>query len=92
LPLKALEKELSCLEQLGILQKVTHRDRAAPVVAVPKNDGCLRVCGDYKVTVNPVLIVDNYPLPKPEDLMTQLAGGDKSFPSLILARLINKSC
>ena len=54
-----------------------HSEWAAPVVVVPKGDGCLRVCGDYKTTVNPVLVVDNYPLPKPDDLMSQLAGGQR---------------
>ena len=82
---EALEKELSRLEQLGILQKVNHSDWAAPIVVVPKGDGCLRVCGDYKVTVNPVLAVDKYPLPKPDDLMAQLAGGQK-FSKLDLSQ------
>lgn len=72
-----LEKELSRLECLGILQKVMHSEWAAPVVVVPKGDGCLRVCGDYKTTVNPVLVVDKYPLPRPDDLMSQLAGGQR---------------
>ena len=57
-----LEKELSQLEHLGILTKVMHSEWAVPVV-VPKGDGCLRVCGDYKTTVNPVLVVDKYPFP-----------------------------
>ena len=74
---EALEKELSRLEQLGILQKVNHSDWAAPIVVVPKGDGCLRVCGNYEVTINLVLAVDKYPLPKPDDLMAQLAGGQK---------------
>ena len=82
---EALEKELSCLEQLGILQKVNHSDWAAPIVVVPKGDGCLRICGDYKVTINPVLAVDKYPLPKPDDLMAQLAGGQK-FSKLDLSQ------
>ena len=74
---EALEKELSRLEQLGILQKVSHSDWAAPIVVVLKEDGCLRVCRDYKVTINPVLAADKYALPKPDDLMAQLAGGQK---------------
>ena len=72
-----LERELSCLEGLGILQKVKHSVWAAPVVVVPKGYGCLRVCGDCKQTINPVLVVDQYPLPTVEDLMSQLAGGQK---------------
>ena len=72
-----LEKELSRLERLGIVQKIMHSEWAAPVVVVPKGDGCLRVCGDYKTTVNPVLVVDKYPLPRPDDLMSQLAGGQR---------------
>ena len=83
---EALEKELSRLEQLGILQKVNHSDWAAPIVVVLKGDGCLRVCRDYKVTINPVLAVDKYLLPKPDDLMAQLAGGQK-FSKLDLSQV-----
>ena len=73
------------MQQLGILQKVNHSAWAAPVVVVPKGEGCMRVCGDYKVTVNPVLVVDKYPLPKPDDLMAQLVRGQK-FSKLDLSQ------
>ena len=33
--------------------------------------------GITKVTVNPSLLVDQYPLPKPSDLITSLTGGQK---------------
>ena len=45
------------------------------IVPVPKRDGSIRICGDFKVTINPFLCVDQYPLPKPNDLMACLTGG-----------------
>ena len=58
-------------------ESVTTSNWAAPIVPVPKSDGQLRLCGDYKVTINPYLEVDKYPLPKPEDLFTTLVGGQR---------------
>ncbi len=67
--------ELDRLEETGVLRKVNHATWAAPLVPVPKKDGTLRLCGDYKVTINLDLLVDQYPLPKPADLMACLTGG-----------------
>ena len=51
---------------------------AAPIVPVPKPDRTVRICGDYKVTVNSALDVDQYSLPHPADLiMASLTGGHK---------------
>ena len=81
---ESLGRELDRLEKAGILEKVTSSDWAAPVVPVPKGDGRIRVCGDYKVTCNPCLEPDQYPLPKPSDLFASLAGG-KSFSKVDLS-------
>lgn len=64
--------------------KVNYSDWAAPIVPVPKAGGSVRICGDHKVTVNPVLQVDQHPVPKIEDLFASLAGG-KKFTKLDLS-------
>ena len=58
-----VERELERLEAAGVIEKVNHSDWAAPIIAVPKGDGQMRICGDYKVTVNQSIDVEAYPLP-----------------------------
>ena len=77
-----VESELDCLCHEGVLEKVPYSEWAASVVAVPKRDGCVCLCGDYKVTINPVLNIDQHPLPKPEDIFATLSGG-QHFTTLI---------
>ena len=72
-----IEAELEKLERQGIIYRVDTSDWATPIVAIPKKDGSVRICGDFKVTFNPVLNVDQYPLPKTDDVFANLAGGEK---------------
>ena len=72
---EAIDRELDRLEAEGILEPVTYSEWAAPVVPVPKTEGQIRLCGDYKVTINPVLEVDQYPLPKPDNIFATLSTG-----------------
>ena len=72
------------MERLGIVERVHTSEWASPIVPVPKADGSIRICGDFKVTINPVLEVDQYPLPRPEDIFSTLAGGQR-FSKLDLA-------
>ena len=72
-----IEAELDKLELQGIVYRVDTSEWATPIVAIPKKDGSVRICGDFKVTLNPVLDVDQYPLPKTEDVFANLAGGEK---------------
>lgn len=37
----------------------------------------MRICEDYKDTLDPVMRVDQYPLPKTIDILTILSGGKK---------------
>ena len=50
---------------------------------VVKPDGNIRICWDYKLTVNAVSKTDPYPLPRIEDIFASLAGG-KHFSTLDL--------
>ena len=77
--------ELDRLEAEGVVEKVSHSDWAAPIVPVRKKDGQYRLCGDYKLTINPALNVNQYPLPKTEDLFAALAGG-KLFTRLDISQ------
>ena len=80
---KPLETKLDSLEQQGILEKVEHSSWATPVVLVPKPGKTIRLCGDYKVTINPWVKQEGYPLPTVQDLFSTLAGG-KLFTKLDL--------
>ncbi len=40
-----------------------------------KSIGAIRICGDYKVTINQAVRVDKYPIPNINDLFTKLTGG-----------------
>ena len=72
-----VKEELRRLQNEGILTKVEWSDWATPIVPVPKKDGSVRICGDYKGTVNPELQAEQYPLPRIEDIFAKLSGGQK---------------
>lgn len=63
------EKELLRLEVQGVINK------ASPlVVVIDGQKKKVRLCGDYKVTTNPQLNVDQHPLPTQQDLFAHLSG------------------
>jgi len=50
-----------------VIEPITFSDWAAPIVLVLKKDGTVRICGDYKLTVNQAIKADSYPY---QELMT----------------------
>ena len=79
-------QELTRLTRDGILQPVQFSEWAAPIVPVLKsNQTNVRICGDFKQTVNRVAKLDRYPIPKVEDLFSSLAGG-KSYSKIDLSQ------
>ena len=57
---------------MGALSPISWSEWASPIVVVPKPDGSIRICGDFRVTVNPSLKIDQYPLPRVEDILVTL--------------------
>ena len=74
---KKVQEELERLQAEGTVEPVQFAEWAAPIVPIVKEDKSIRVCGDYKATVNQAAKLDNYPIPKAEDLFATLNGGDK---------------
>ncbi|CAK1583678.1 unnamed protein product [Parnassius mnemosyne] len=72
-----VERALEQLVADGILTPVDRSDWATPIVPVVKKDGNIRICADYKLTLNKVIEVDRYPLPRVEDLLVRLQGGQR---------------
>ncbi|KAL5473647.1 hypothetical protein EMCRGX_G028155 [Ephydatia muelleri] len=79
-----VEQELERLQRDRIIEPVHFSEWAAPVVPVMKQDGSIRICGDYKLTVNSASDIESYPLPRIDDLLSSLAGA-RVFTKLDLA-------
>ncbi|XP_071113031.1 uncharacterized protein [Haliotis cracherodii] len=80
-----VDDELERLEKQGIIKPVQYSDWAAPIVPVVKSNGNIRICGNYKLTVNKVARTNVYPIPRIEDLFSSLSGG-KTFTKLDLSQ------
>ena len=78
-----VEAEMDRLTNAGVLSPVTYREWGTPIVPVVKKDGSIRICGDFKVTLNPQLQVDQYPIPKIEDILAHMNG--EKFSKIDLA-------
>ena len=75
-PLQAqVRKQLQEGIDRGVYVPVSKSEWASPQVTIVKDNGSLRLCGDYKVTVNQALEKDPYPLPTVEELLAKLGDG-----------------
>ena len=72
---RQVENESDRLEKENVIQKGEHSDWATPIVVVPKTNG-IHLCGNFKVTINPNVIPEHYPLPNAEDIFASLNGGN----------------
>lgn len=96
----AVDAELERLQKEGVISPVEWSEWGTPVVPVIKKNGEVRLCGDFKTTLNPVLVDDKYPLPRIEDIFASLQGGrifskvdlSRAYQQLILNDEAKKYC
>ena len=72
-----VETELDILVNGGIFEPIAHFDWASPIVLVIKPYGSIRICGDYKQTINQASYCNKYPIPRTKDLFSSLGGSEK---------------
>ena len=80
-----VEQQLRKEMEQGVLYPVKSSDWASPIVPVMKSDGGVRVCADFKQTVNAAVESDGYPLPNINELFSRQSGGQK-FSKLDLSQ------
>lgn len=64
--------ELESLEKACIITKIANSDWGSPLVVIPKADGGIRLCVDYKVGVNQRLVDAHYPIRKLDQIFNSL--------------------
>ncbi|XP_024081037.1 uncharacterized protein K02A2.6-like [Cimex lectularius] len=69
-----VEEELKRLVKEDILEPVDHSPWGTPIVPVLKPNGTIRVCGDYRCTVNPFLEETGNSLPRVDHLCSNFGG------------------
>ena len=85
----AVDAELDRQIRAGLLEPVKYCTWAAPIVTAPKSSGEVRICGDYRLTVNKVTPLESYPMPKTEELFTIFQGA-RIFTKLDLKSAYNQ--
>lgn len=78
-----IEAQLDDTIKRDVIEPINYSEWATPTVYIPKGEKEVGICGDYKLTVNPQLEVDQYTLPTANDLFTTLNGGRRSSQSWI---------
>ncbi|KAG6438794.1 hypothetical protein O3G_MSEX000230 [Manduca sexta] len=65
------------------IEPVEYAEWGTPVVPVLKPDGTVRLCGDFRITINKYLQIDHYPLPTINNILMKMQG-NKYFCELDL--------
>ncbi|KAF2903212.1 hypothetical protein ILUMI_02969 [Ignelater luminosus] len=60
---------------LGIIEPIDYSEWGTPIVPVIKKDGTVRICGDFKITLNPHIEVDRHLISRIAELFVKQQGG-----------------
>ena len=82
-------RALQELEEDDIIEKVSTCEWGTPLVPALKTDNTIRVCANYKITVNKYLVDHNYPIPRIEEIFAALQEGEE-FTTIDLDRAYNQ--
>nr|XP_037288668.1 uncharacterized protein K02A2.6-like [Rhipicephalus microplus] len=80
-----IDAELDKLLQQGVLEPVDCAEWETPIVTPLKGNGDIRICADYKCTINKALQQHAYPVPVVSHVLASLSGGT-IFAKLDLAQ------
>lgn len=78
-----VEDEINHLVKLRHLEKIEVSEWATPIVPVIKSDVSVRICGNFKLTLNPNLVRDRHPIPLIDEIFMAMRNG-KSFSQVDL--------
>ena len=73
------EVTLERLVRKDVIDKAEHSEWASPTVHIVKANGDLRICRDYSVTLMNFSVLEQYPVPTLEELLTKLSAVGKKF-------------
>ncbi|MEL7307217.1 MAG: RNase H-like domain-containing protein [Pseudomonadota bacterium] len=69
-----ISDELDKLQKKGVISPIKFASMASPVVWVRKSNNALRLCADFKATLNPRIMNDSYPIPSIEQIFAGMNG------------------
>ncbi|KII72602.1 Transposon Tf2-9 polyprotein [Thelohanellus kitauei] len=76
-----VENELTRLVEEGVLERVDPTTEeipwACPIVCVKKHDGGIRICGDFRGTINQYIDPPPFPLPSIDEILNTIRGGNR---------------
>ena len=84
-----MEEQLESMIEEGILTPVETAEWATPLVPIIKSDGKLRICADYRSTINKWVMDEVYSLPRVEEVFSKLHKG-QYFTKLDLCQAYNQ--